>query len=273
MKLLKLFNSSFSDYFFPITFTKEQFIDKFSNEGVRLDLSVGVFDNENLVAFILHFVAFKNGIKTIYNGGTGVISTYRGNKLTKKMYDFILPKIKNENIEKMVLEVLIQNHAAIKIYKQVGFKTTRELECFKGKLTKTQNKKLIENYKIEVLQNLNWDYLQSFWDHTPTWQNSISTLKNLKNQNLHIGLIINDKIIGYLVYHPLNKKIHQMAIAKEYRNKGLGNLLLNYIQNIEKQDITCINIDNRIKYIKSFLENRGLKNILNQYEMEYNLLE
>lgn len=271
-EIVKTFNAAFSDYFFSIEFTKEQFEHKLLIEGGSLDLSVGVFENDKLIAFILHFTNMSDSKLTIYNGGTGVLPDFRGNRLTSKMYEFIKPKLAENKINKMILEVLIQNSAAIKTYQNQGFEITRELNCFKGKLKLTKEKISSKSYEIVELKEYNWELFQTFWDYPPTWQNSIQTVNNLKEQNTSFGIISENKILGYIIYNPNTKRIHQLGIHKGFRNKGLGKYLLEMVSKIDSE-ISIINVDSRDKALVKFLEKNGLNNYTSQYEMELELNE
>lgn len=59
--LLECFNESFKVYYVPLQLTKEQLADKIYAKAIDTKLSYGAFDNDKLVAFILH------GIDTINN--------------------------------------------------------------------------------------------------------------------------------------------------------------------------------------------------------------
>ncbi|MEO1486117.1 MAG: GNAT family N-acetyltransferase, partial [Bacteroidota bacterium] len=131
-QILKVFNTSFSDYLVPLQLTTEQLETKMKADATELSISCGVFEDEQLVAFILHGSDTIKGEKVAYNGGTGVVPSKRGMRLTTKMYEFILPILVSKGIKRLILEVISNNVPALKSYQGVGFKTKRELLCYKG---------------------------------------------------------------------------------------------------------------------------------------------
>ena len=50
--ILSVFNTAFSDYLVPLQLTPEQLATKMKADGTELSLSCGVFEHEQLVAFI-----------------------------------------------------------------------------------------------------------------------------------------------------------------------------------------------------------------------------
>ena len=88
-KILEVFNLAFSDYIIPFCLTKEQLEDKIKSESIRLEFSVGAFENNQLIGFILHGFDVVDNMKVIYNGGTGVIPAKRGNKATAKKVEVV----------------------------------------------------------------------------------------------------------------------------------------------------------------------------------------
>ena len=151
--ILNVFNNSFSDYFVPFKLTEEQLVSKMISDKTDLELSVGVFENQKLIAFILHGFDITNNQNVVYNGGTGVIPEKRGLGLTKQMYAFNLPVLEKKGIDKIILEVISNNIQAIKSYKKIGFITTRELDCFQGNFETSTSNKEAEGTMFNVLSN------------------------------------------------------------------------------------------------------------------------
>ncbi len=267
-QILEVFNHSFSDYIVPLSLSKAQLEEKIKGDGIQLELSVGVFENEQLIAFILHGYDIVNGLKVIYNAGTGVIPAKRGNKLTSKMYGFLLPLFLKNNIDKIQLEVITTNIPAIKTYRNLGFEIIRELHCYKGSLQKFNSSETIE---IRNIETYDWQKMQSFWDFKPSWQNSIPVVEKLKDTNISLGIFQNSELLGYVIYNPTLKRINQLAIAKMARNKGFGSKLLDIISKNYGTEISVMNVEETPK-IKRFIEKIGLNNFINQYEMELLLL-
>ncbi|MEL6720603.1 MAG: GNAT family N-acetyltransferase [Bacteroidota bacterium] len=263
-QILTVFNEAFSDYFIPFKLTKEQLSTKLLVDKTDLSLSVGVFENEKLIAFILHGIDKIDNQRVAYNGGTGVIPEKRGAGLTKEMYRFILPLLAEKGISRLLLEVISKNIQAIKSYEKSGFQTVRQLLCYKGEvMTSNINKHVI----VKRIAHYNWELMTSFWEIHPTWQNAKSVINQLKSTNISLGAYIKNQLVGYLIFNPSNKRIQQIAVSKEIRRKGIASKLISTLIEAEGKTLSIINVDKRSSPIHAFLTQIGFEVTLEQLEM------
>ncbi|WP_299765321.1 GNAT family N-acetyltransferase [uncultured Dokdonia sp.] len=267
-EILDTFNESFSDYFIPFKLTEGQLDSKMLADKVHLNLSVGVFENGNLIAFILHGFDKINGEKILYNGGTGVIPKKRGLGLTKKMYHFILPILKEKGIDTLFLEVISENIQAIKSYKFAGYKIERTLLCYKGEVPTLQTNSSIE---IKQLKKYNWSLMESFWDISPTWQNSNNVINGLKDTSISFGAYIQNTLVGYIIYNPNTKRILQIAVDKKYRKNKIASTLVSKLLEEYGNTLSIINVDKGSESTHRFFKHIGLKKNLEQLEMKLQL--
>ena len=259
------FNLAFSDYLVPLKLSLNQFETKLLAENIRPELSAGAFDNGRLIGFVLHGLSTNKENKIAYNAGTGVIPAERGKKITSLLYDFISPILKKEGINKVELEVINDNHTALHIYKSIGFKEKRELDCYKGSINSECHD---IPFRLKYLKEYDWDLLTSFWDCLPSSQNSIAPVEKLRSQNVSIGLYIDDVQVGYLIYNPITKRAQQFAVDKLHRRKGIGKALFGHIAQAFDKDIAVINVDHSAEGTGEFLTSIGLQYYIKQYEME-----
>ncbi len=257
------FNKAFSDYSVKVEYNLEQFANKLKSESIDLNISTGAFRNDILVGFILHGSRVISGKKTFYNAGTGVIPEERGQQITGRMYEYILPHFKHLKFDQGLLEVISDNHRAIKIYEKVGFKISRNLECYKG----TMHKSAI-NSQLRIVENETFnpsDFL-SHWDWMPSWQHQTTTLEYLKDKLKTIVAEMDDLPVAYMIYDPEGLRIKQFAVHKFYRNKGIASGMFNHIPS--NKDLFVINVDGNDQKSNKFLEGIGLNRFLRQYEMK-----
>lgn len=266
-ELLSVFNHSFSDYIVPFHLTKEVLISKIAAEKLDMNISVGAFEEGRLVSFILQSEKVENGEKTIYNGGTGVVPECRGKGLVRKMYDFIIPVLKERNANTLLLEVIEGNQPAIRAYENLGFNIVRRLLCFNGNIKPGKEN---DGISVQELKDFEWEKLCSFWDIEPSWQGSVFVLEPMPENYVTLGAYLEEKLVGYIVYGPTSKKIYQFAVDKSFRNLGIGTMLFNAISGKNGgQAIALNNVDDSSESTSKFLSERaGLNNWLSQFEMK-----
>ena len=268
------FLDAFSDYPVPFKLTKEQFVRKFVQK-LKLDfnLSVGAFHYDgSLAGFILTSTNYYEGRNTAYNGGTGVRPRYRGQQLTLKMYDYLIPLLKNARIKQCVLEVLTSNERAIKSYERVGFEKSRYFKCYalksKTKIPQTTNSD-IEIFNVKIP---NWDLYERFSDFRTSFLDSTRMIiDNLANETI-IEARLKDECIGFGIYQPSFGRISQIGVAPDHRRKGIGTAIMHYIWDTSlHKKLTVINVDKQAENIMGYLDSMHFDNQLDQYEMTLTL--
>lgn len=261
--ILAAFNKSFSDYITPLQLTMQQLEAKIASDNIDLSISPGAFVDGELVGFILHGYRFYQGKHLAYNAGTGVIPSQRGQGLTTKLYEFVMPLLMERGVEELSLEVITENKPALAIYEKTGFKKTRLLHCYRGAVKTIQP----DAYEVLPLENYDWPLLQSFWDMQPSWQNAIPAMEALQAVNRSVCVYLEGILRGYLIFNPAVKRVQQFAIDPAFRHRGLATAMFSRIVPDAGGQVSVINVDADSTATTGFLESIGLQRFVSQYEM------
>jgi ribosomal protein S18 acetylase RimI-like enzyme len=258
------FNEAFSDYSIPFQLSVEQLKSKMYKEGMNRSICAGAFKGDKLVGLILHGMKSVDGEKLGYNGGTGVIPNERGQGLTQRMYAYIIPILRKQNFNKIILEVLSSNVPAIKSYENTGFKLKRKLYSYEGEINVSE---FNQEINIKISNNFDFEEASLYSETRPSWQHANEAL--LKTENLNYVLAYDDnELCGYCTFNPSNHRIQQIAVAKNKRRNKIAHTLVKYVSKNYSSFITVINIDESCKTLHPFMKKIGLKYFLEQDEME-----
>ena len=268
-QMYRTFVDAFSNYIVKMDISKEAFRDRVSLKlRINYELSVGAFHGEKLVGFIFNTINNYEGRRTAYNGGTGVLRDYWGRSLTQSMYEFLIPKLKRNGVERCLLEVITTNEKGVRAYQKTGFAKTKVFKCFKLKQFSTairnkENWKVFENTKKELSAH------QDIADVSPSMLDSFEHLPgSLENERI-LEIREKDKLLGYIIFKPGNGRISQIAVAASQRRKGIGQQLIKHaFEQSGNAPLTILNIDAKEKGFVSFLKGVGFVNEIDQYEME-----
>ncbi|HAR74514.1 MAG TPA: hypothetical protein DCR77_14070, partial [Flavobacteriaceae bacterium] len=237
-ELSALYNLSYQNYYVSINLSTEQFQGKLKMEDINLDYSVGASIDGKLVGFLLYGIRNYNDVKTAYIGGTGVCPEHRGKKITQQMLDFSFPKLKEQQVKNIFLEVNTKNDFAINAYEACGFEKTRTLNSYKGIPI------LVVNPLHEIVEFSDLDLITSenFWDIKPTWKNDIQSVKNIIEDCQINGIYEDGILVAYKIINKNNTRIYQFGVHHDYRNRYLASILFSDLKN---KEIKMINVDER----------------------------
>ena len=264
-QMLRAFNLAFREYPIPMQQTLPQFEIRILKK-LQMDFSYSpsVWEDDQLIAFIFHKIEKYQEVRTAYNGGTGVLPDHRRQGLVQKMFDFIVPRLKNDKVEQLVLEVLVNNKKAIKSYQAAEFEINRKLLCFKAeKIANTST----PDIHIKKVESPDWKLYQSWASTVPAFGDSFEML--IKSDAEIVWQVEhNSKAIGYLSFQPENGRISQISINPAWRGQGIGqHLLFRLKRQFNLPHLTVLNVSEDAEEILSFLKKLGFRNEINQWEM------
>lgn len=264
-EIYQSFLKAFSDYQVPMNMTFPQFEKMLKRRGFDPNVSVGAFEADTLVGFILNGCRTWNGKATAYDVGTGVIPEFRKQGITSRMLQTARQNFGKSGVEQYVLEVLTANTSAANIYTKNGFTVEREFLCCQMDGGKSRTDLL---HQAELVMDPDWEMFRTFWDYQPSWQNSIQSIEAVR-ENFNISAVrVNECIVGYGIIDKITGEIPQIAVDKNWRNKGIASSILADLMNqTSSNQIKILNIDTRSKAMLQFITAAGFHNTVNQYEM------
>ncbi|MBU7016007.1 MAG: GNAT family N-acetyltransferase [Theionarchaea archaeon] len=267
------FNEAFSDYIIRMELPFEKFHRNMVRNGVDLRFSMGLYDGDRLVGFILNGVGAWHGNLAVYDSGTGIIKEYRGKKYSKEMLRVLMEKLLENDFSQYLLEVIQTNKPAFTLYSNQGFTIKRELMCFR--MDKEDLPVVAEpdlDFHCRKMDFLDWNILKGFWNSIPSWQNSIDAVERVSDQFKNIGVFSGSTCIGYGIFDPESGEIVHSAVRNDMRKRGVGSLLLHKISEETKgPHLRIINVDKNDEETVEFLQHNNFVNDVNQYEMILNL--
>ena len=256
--IMKCFLEAFEGYYVKMPTDYDYYKNRWKAAKVDFELSYGMFDGNKLVGFIIHAIDQREGGLIAFNTGTGVLPDYRGKRIVKSIYEYAIPELVKQGVTKSVLEVITANERAIKAYANIGFTIRKEFKCFKGEIS-------VDDHFVNI-NEVDFDAV--------TWENILNQDKyswdfnssSLKQSNARYFNVLKDgEVVSFFSMNPENNTINQMEVLMN--QSGNWEQLFSAIQSISKE-VRIINVDSRLEEKLDAIKKVGLKNTVNQYEME-----
>lgn len=266
--LQEAFVEAFSDYQIKLDMPMWKFEAMLQRRGYDPGLSIGAFQGERLAGFVLNGFRDWNGKATVYDLGTGVIGEYRKQGITSNILSYLKTLLKEKGVEQYLLEVLQTNTSAFQLYKKQGFEVVREFACFHRDKNLYRSSVSWEVAVLDRMDEAEQELCTSFWDYSPSWQNSAASVKALGEAFRYCVVRIDGVIAGYGVIDKRTGDIAQIAVDRPYRRRGIaGGIMAGLMNQTDETKIAVLNVDSRDTGMKSFLLEAGFANTVDQYEM------
>lgn len=181
----------------------------------NLDLSASVVarEGEADVAFAMLGIRERRG----WIGGMGVVSEARGRGYAKRVMQAVLESAFRRNLVQVALEVIEQNHTALRVYQALGFQEQRWLDVFErspGPLAARQGtSRPIVGLDVAACLDRHADFQRT----RPPWQREITSIAYWGDRVQALGVLEANEIACWALYRrdPTRVVVLDLALAAE----------------------------------------------------------
>jgi len=271
--LFRTFVEAFSDYVVDMSYMKEQnLLNRWIKNGVDFGASVGAFDGEKIVGFLMLGVDDWMGEPAAFDAGTGIIREFRGFGVAPAMFELAVRGLRQRGINQFLLEVIQSNKPAVRTYKKLGFTITREFDCFQLPLEKARLdiSRSVEDIIVEPVGKDLLPVFESFADWQPSWENSFRSIERIPDEVLLYGARSGSDWIGFASYYPGLNWIMSVVVKKTHRRRGVATRLLSRLVGDltgRVASVKFLNIDHSDQTTAAWAGGMGFEAIVQQYEM------
>lgn len=132
-EITDLWNEGFQREFSPVLQTPVQRLRRMSRCRIHPGLSVVLEIGGVPAGFVWIGWWEADGVKRAWNGGTGIIPAYRGQRFGKLMLDEAVRRVRDAGAASLSLEAMIANERAIRTYRSCGFRIVDRLVMLQRK--------------------------------------------------------------------------------------------------------------------------------------------
>jgi len=269
-EIYNTFLETFGDYKVNVKISLEQFLTLQKRSSYSPEFSLGCFENGKLVGFQMNGVRTIHSKLTCYGIAAGYIPGYRNKyKLSYRFLNYNFSTLKKLGIQNYLCEIMRDNLPAVKIVKKLGGVINRNILTYRKKINEIRiDDNDSHDFEFHTENDLSFLSLCAPIQDEASWQNSFDAI-NAILEDFFITTIRKDgNIIGYGVINKLQGDIPQFVIQEEFRDRGLGNLLLSkLINNTDSEYIGAFNVDENDAYLNKFFTGAGFEIYSKSYEL------
>ncbi|MGQ3477296.1 GNAT family N-acetyltransferase [Paenibacillus sp. TY11] len=266
--IFQAFSLGFSDYSIRLTTDQDDFAARFFGaEGNTRNHSFLAMDEDQPIGLILGGIRQFDGYKTMRCGTLCIAPAYRGQGISNKLLELHKQTALSADCQQLWLEVIKDNHRAVKLYEKHGYQTRYILKYYNGTLPSAPPTALSSSY---TFKKITFDDVAAFrktlTDCHIHWQ-SDTPYYATSTQDAFLGIYeVNQTRLGMLAMSAQGK-INFLWVDPKHRNQGLGRALLHRAAEIQKVEKVYISLPDNDS-LEGFIQKIGLsKDPIEQYEM------
>lgn len=271
--LFEAFNRSFADYVVPFALTEAQLRNHIRLTAVDLNRTAACFQEGRLIGFSMNGFGIWKTKRTVYDACTGVLPECRRQGVSREMFDFMIPILREQGMEHFLLEVITSNEGAIRLYEGLGFQVVRELALLQCDARTESDLDPAAEVEIKEIDEPDWEKFMQFWDGSPSWQNSADAVDRSLRMKKILAAFDGGECVGYILFSARFGRVSQLAVAKEHRGKRIGSALVQAMHSVIEPGFSSqvVNADTSIDGLITFFQKMGFYERLRQHEMSLDL--